>query len=183
MIDRSIVSTALLVLAAILLLAPAIAPVQPVLYHDLRGTTLANETQLETEGIEVIAYENLSDRGQRYYEATLRNGGQYVVSGGAGAEEFDYPAELESDDDGVRRRTSLGAVAIERPTDSNLPESEQRGPRGGARDDPQMRTQYDLMSTRTDEPPLGDTGNLTRLLSVLAGVLALGTGGYLRSKP
>lgn len=42
---------------------------------------------------------------------------------------------------------------------------------------------YNVVRTRFGQPPLTDPGNLLRLVSALAGVVVLGGGGYLRSRP
>lgn len=120
-------AAALVVVGVVMLVAPALAPVQPVLYHDTREGTTENETQLEQQGFTVVAYGNLSERGQELYVETLRNGGEYTVSQGAGASEFAYPTpgELGEVDDYPERR-ALTTVVVERPPDAEtLPPSDE----------------------------------------------------------
>ena len=226
-------SGVLLALGVALLIAPALVPVQPVLYHDTDASTTANRTMLEAEGLEVVAYENLSPRGQELYVEALQNDGDYFVPRGEGAPEFAYPTneELAALRDDYRARTQLQSIVVERPPNSSLPppgerveaaehmvrnERERAERRKEARegtsgertpetstddatvtpDGPtptpsgpsveELRRQiarYDQMTTRTDLPPLFAPRSLLRLLSVAAGTIAIGTGGYLRSKP
>lgn len=210
----------LVVLGIVLLVGPALFPVQPVLYHDTSDRAIGNATELEAAGITIVAYENLSERGQQLYVASLRADGEYSVPVGAGAPEFAYPtpAELGAVED-YRQRQSMTRIAIERPPDADLPpadepvqfaedrvrnererdrrsESDPEGdPEGERTGTPgtetgptveEMRQQiarYDLMSTRTDRPPLTASPNLLRLLSAVLGIVAVGTGGYLHSRP
>lgn len=202
----------LVALGIVLLMGPALFPVQPVLYHDTGERTMGNATELEEEGITVVSYENLSERGQELYVASLRADGEYSVPVGEGASDFEYPTsgELAAVED-YRQRRSMTRIAIERPPDADLPpadepvefaeervrdEREQKGEHEGERTETpgtetgptvaEMRQQiarYDLMSTRTDRPPLTAAPNLVRLLSTLLGIAAIGAGGYLRSWP
>lgn len=207
-------STALVVAGIALLVAPVLVPVEPVLSHDTRRGTLDDAAELRADGYEVIAYENLSERGKELYVRTLRNGGEYHVAQGSGAPEFAYPSRGElADVEDHRERETLRSVVIERPPDADLPPAdepmqaaEHRPERRDRRDRDgsagratptdgratptasveERRTQiarYDLMTTGTERPPLTATAPLLRLLSALGGVLALGTGGYLRSLP
>jgi hypothetical protein len=207
----------LVVLGVGLLVAPALAPVQQYRIHETTPETPADRATLEERGVEVIAYENLSDRGQELYRETLRNGGRYAVPVGQGAPDFGYGTDdpADGEPESVRRRP--GVVAIERPPDADLPpadesersverarreareRAEERERRTDADDANRTRTrtrttpdteairervqQYDLMGTRTDTPPLTDSGTLLRLLSVLGAVCCLCIGGYRGSKP
>lgn len=193
-------SSALVVLGVVLLVGPALFPIQPVLYHDTRQGTLDNRTQLEQQGYEIVAYENLSDRGRELYVGALNSGGEYSVPVDAGASDFAYPTagELSNVTD-YREQNALRSIVIERPVDADLPPpdepvhaAEYRGGRDeerGTDDGPSVEerrrqiARYDLMTTKTDQPPLTATPSLLRLLSAVVGILALGTGGYLRSKP
>lgn len=200
----------LVALGVVLLVGPALFPVQPVLYHDTRAGTMANATELQREGIPIVAYENLSERGQALYVATLRAGGEYSVPLGEGAPDFGYPTpgELGAVDDYDERRT-MTRIAVERPPDADLPppdepvahaeervrderEGKDEGERTatpGTETGPtveEMRRQvarYDVMRTRTDRPPQTAPANLVRLLSVVLGIVAIGVGGYRRSLP
>ncbi|WP_424019407.1 hypothetical protein ACOZ4N_08030 [Halorientalis pallida] len=218
MISRSRISAAFLVVGAVLLIAPALAPVQPVLYHEVDGPLITEKSALEERGVDVIAYENLSDRGKDLYERALRNGGDYQVPAGQGASDFQYRTELEADDESEpRRRFGPRVIAIERPEDSDLPTLDERvpdrrppdsepdeaagtgssetvgessntteTPADGTGDRPpeqQEENEYTLLRTSLGQPPLTDSGNLLRFVAVLAGVVMLGSGGYLRSKP
>ena len=190
---RNTLGTALVVLALVLFAAPAIFPVQSMLVHDTRDTVTASPAELAEDDHEVLAYENLSERGRELYVKTLENDGEYRVPVGEGAAEFRYPNETE------RRQAYQGGdrsivrpLVIERPADdSELPPSDERyfgpGPEeenasGEERAQHEATVQrYDAMDTATEEPPLGATPQLLRLASVLLAVLSLGVGGYLLS--
>jgi len=206
MIRHISIPRVLVVVGIVLLVAPALVPVQPILYHETRMGTTGNGTQIQSAGVEIIAYENLSERGQQLYVETLRNGGSYTVQQGAGASDFEYVSAAEEADDPRQQRLS-GSVAIERPPDADLPPadepvgaaererrraSEQAGNETGNETEnatdaaAERRAQiarYDLMSTRTDSPPLTDGSNLVRLLSAVLGVVGVSVGGYLTSRP
>jgi hypothetical protein len=47
----------------------------------------------------------------------------------------------------------------------------------------QMVAKYDLVTVGQRTPPVTDSGNLLRLGAVLLGTIAIGVGGYLRSRP
>ncbi|WP_136717416.1 hypothetical protein [Halorientalis salina] len=204
----------LVALGIVMLVVPALVPVQPILFHETRAGTTANGTQLEANGVDVIAYENLSERGQELYVAALRNGGSYTVPKGSGASDFEYASAADEAED-ARAQRLAGTVAIERPPDADLPPADE--PVGAAereqrRQQERQRTtnesasgnetsskanqstpsieerrqqiaRYDLMSTRTDSPPLTAGQNLVRLLASVVGVVAIGVGGYLSSRP
>jgi hypothetical protein len=216
-IARSRIAAALLVVGAILLIAPAVMPVQQILLHEAEGPLLIERAELEERGVEVVAYENLSDRGKELYEQTLRNDGSYRIPAGQGATDFQYRTELDADEESEpRQRFGPRVVAIERPEDGDLPTldrgvPERRPPNSEPREaseasgetdgepgdttatstdetgnqSPEQReeTEYTLLRTSYGQPPLTDSGNLLRFVSVLAGVVMLGSGGYLRSKP
>jgi hypothetical protein len=226
--DRLSLAHLLVAVGVVLLVVPALAPVQQYRVHDTRAGTTADRADLEESGIEIVAYENLSDRGQELYRKTLENGGRYTVPVGQGAPDFEYESPDRGDGGGptgpsVRRRS--GTIAIERPPDADLPpadepveaverarERERAEARERARerdgdrrtatangtasenrtatpttpDYDEMRetiTRYDVMQTTTDSPPLPDSSNLLRLFPALAGILALGVGGYRASLP
>ena len=201
---RNEIGTALVGLAVVLFVVPAIVPVQPVLYHDTRETTHRLPSELDDGPVRVVAYENLSDRGQQLYRRTLENNGEYRVSRNRGASEFEYPTDEEraaAFENGSRRQT--GYVVIERPEDDRtLPQSDERFFRGRfeeRRDEEgegerelnesevdrlrQQVLRYDAMETRTAPPPLNAPAQLLRLGAVLFAVLFLGAGGYLLSLP
>jgi hypothetical protein len=218
-IARSRIAAALLVVGAVLLIAPAVVPVQQVLSHEVGGAITAERIELQERGVEVIAYENLSERGKELYEQALRNDGMYQVPAGQGASDFRYRGELESDrTDAAEQRFGQRTVAIERPDEADFPVVDGRAPErrppesepreaggtgessaesGGtasadgtdatgdeaAAERPPNAERYNLLRTSLGQPPLTDPGNLLRFVSVLAGVVMLGSGGYLRSKP
>lgn len=123
---RTTLTRALVLLGVVLLVAPALLPVQPVLYHDTRRGTVDDRADLEAQGYEVVAYENLSARGQELYVTTLRAGGEYYVPLGAGADEFPYPSPSELRDVGdYRERSTLGRIVVKRPTDGELPPADE----------------------------------------------------------
>lgn len=186
---RNKVGTALVAIAVVLFVLPALFPVQAVLVHDTRGSIgMADEADIEERGLEVVAYENLSDRGQELYRETLRNGGEYRVSIDRGAPDFDYATAEE-----VREARENGdyfapSVVIERPPEgeTDLP------PARGVRIPPEARERMseeelerlerlDMMRTTQRQPPLGSTQQLLRLGSVMLAVVLLGLGGYFLS--
>lgn len=187
-------------LGIVLLVAPALFPTQPVLYHDTDPGMTMNRSELEEHGATVIAYENLSDRGKELYVATLRNDGEYTVPKGQGADDFRYPTNAELGEvESYEERRRLGQVVIERPADGSLPpadepvgraeyvaedDNERRG--GSNRSVAEIREQiarYDAMTTRTGQPDLMATPSLLRFLSGAGGILAIGVGGYVRTRP
>ncbi|WP_415378696.1 hypothetical protein [Halosimplex sp. TS25] len=188
---RDTLGTVLAVLAVVLFTVPAFFPVQPMLVHETDEYMTGSPEELRQEGHEIIAYENLSARGQELYRQTLRNDGEYRVAVGEGASEFSYLNQTER-----RRayendnRSAVRAVVIERPEDdSDLPPPQVPrflgDPGENASEEEQQRAEmarrYDAMDTSTEEPPLGATPQLIRLASVLFAVLSLGVGGYLLS--
>jgi len=179
---RNRVGAGLLALGVLLLVVPVFVPVDSALIHDTDLGSFESPEQLEQRGIEVIAYENLSERGQETYRNALATDGAYRVSSGQGAPEFSYPTRAEvaaTDDD---ERAVSGLVAIERPENNNLlPADEPRGRvRGeeGERTDQQAQ-RYELMETRTGPPPIDSLSQLLRLLAGVLGVVSVGLGGYL----
>lgn len=191
-------ANALLVAGVALLVAPVLFPIQPVLYHDTHRGTVGNESQIQADGYEIVAYENLSERGQQLYVRTLRAGGEYRAPVDEGAPDFAYPSPTElADVRDYRNRNALQGIVVERPPDADLPpphepveaaershrHAEERGtePEQSVEERRRQIARYDVMTTRTDRPPLTASSALLRLLSTAAGVLALGTGGYLRS--
>lgn len=213
----------LVVFGIALLLLPALFPVQPVLYHETSPGTMANGSVLEEQGHTIVAYQDLSPRGQEHYLRALRNDGRSFVPQGEGASEFSYLTEGElGETDDYRERMALQTIVVERPPNTSLPppdepveaaehlladerraEEDRRDGEAGsgerssgestAENDSEteptveeLRRQigrYDQMTTRTDHPPLSTPSSLLRLLSVIGGAVAIGTGGYLRSKP
>lgn len=220
MIRHIDVAHGLLALGVTLLVAPAVVPIQPVLHHDTRPGTVQPRSELAAEDVKVVAYENLSERGQELYVRTLRSGGHYHVPLGEGAPDFEYPSP---DDFGDERRfgpgSDTGRTVIERPPDADLPPPDEpteeadepreppraRGERAGRpptdaggetppgeddqtsgptiEDRRRLIARYDVMVTQTSPPSLTSRATLLRVLSTVGGVLALGIGGYLRSKP
>jgi hypothetical protein len=187
---RNTVGTALVVLAIVLFVVPAVFPVQPMLTHDTGRSTSAPPAELRQQGVPIVAYENLTDRGQEIYVETLEANGEYRVPADEGAPAFVYPtdaerrAAFESDN-----MTAAGEVVIERPEDDeNLPRAEEYyfPDQEGMNDtEAQQRREqamrYDLMVTSTGQPPLGSTPQLLRLGAVMLAVVFLGVGGYLLS--
>jgi len=201
--DRKIkLGFALVALSVVLFTIPAVSPAPQMRYHETWPSIGGTESEIEERGVTVIEYENLSERGQQLYVATLENGGRYSVPAGQGAPKFPYPteqerAEIEDEDEGAARM--LGVVVIERPEDdSDLPPADERPPPDEEREEMdeeegeesnetadeqrrQQARQYDMMETRTGPPPLSAPSNLLRLVAVLLAVLSLGVGGYLLS--
>lgn len=187
---RDRVGAALVVLAVALFVAPALVPVQPLLVHDTGRTTNAGPTELRQEGTRIVAYENLSERGQELYVATLEHGGEYRVAQGEGAPDFSYPNESQYraalEDSGGEARP--GTVVVARPVDGSLPDADEEFFLDADEDfegnETRLRRQalrYDMMTTRTEQPPLGSPTQLLRLGAVVFAVICLGTGGYFLS--
>lgn len=193
-------STALVACGIALLVLPVLVPIQPVLYHDTRRGTIDDRAELEEQGFDIVAYENLSERGQSLYVQTLTNGGEYRVPRGEGAPDFAYrtPGEVDAAE-GYQERRMRRAIIIQRPNTSDLPppdepmraaEDRHEPPEErGTEDTPSVEerrnqiARYELMTTRTGRPPLTATDSLLRLLSTVLGVSFLGVGGYLRAQP
>lgn len=216
MLPSTTLANGLLALGITLLVAPALFPLQPVLYHDTDPGLPGTRAELEERGYDIVAYENLSARGQALYVRTLREGGEYRVPVGEGAPDFDYPTPGELDEErDYRARRARRRIVIERPDDADLPPAdepvefaderrdrperrdehddrergEQRTPEPGTPTEQtleerrQLIARYDVMTTRTDRPPLTARSSLVRLASALLGVLGLATGGYRRALP
>jgi hypothetical protein len=193
---RNTLGTALVVLAVVLFVVPAVFPVQPVLIHDTDRSTRDSPSELREQGVPVVAYENLSERGQEAYVAALERE-DYRVGQDAGAPDFRYPTSAERREAfEADNMSGTGMVVIERPEDdSDLPPADERF--FGAREEeeaendeqPEERREerrervlrYDAMMTATGQPPLGSTRQLLRLGAVMLAVVSLGTGGYLLS--
>lgn len=157
-------------------------PVEPVRVHDTSGSMYANESTAEEMGYPVVAYENLSDRGQELYAKTLENGGTYRVPAGQGASDFAYPTDGEVRHAGARvgsDQTSNVEVLIQRPADDgHLPPSDEVT-RPGADMNESTQLRYDLLTARTTTPPIGSGAHAPRLLGLVLGILAPTAGGYL----
>ncbi|WP_262176049.1 hypothetical protein [Haloarcula laminariae] len=210
----------LLVVGVAALLVPALFPVQQVLYHDTGDGTMENRSQLEAEGYTVIAYENLSERGQEIYVSSLRSPNhEYTVPVGEGAPEFPYDeannvGEVTTSEE-YEERQRRTSVVIERPDNADLPppdepvdrirvespnseeaadgrtasggETTETSPEQSREQRVEQRRQviatYDMLTVRQGTPPATHRGTLLRLGSVLFGAVAIGVGGYLRSRP
>ena len=114
-------NSALVAVGVVLLLGPALFPVQPMLYHYPDAGTTENASEIRRAGYEIVAYENLSDRGQELYRRALQEESLGVPLG-EGAPDFEYPtsAELGATEDFDERRR-LRSIVIERPPDADLP--------------------------------------------------------------
>ena len=190
---RNTLGTALVVLAVVLFVGPAVFPVQPVLSHDTDRSTRDSPSELREQGVPIVAYENLSERGQELYVRTLENDGGLRVGQDAGAPDFQYPTSAERREAfEADNMSGTGMVVIERPEDDSvLPPPDERffGPReeeeAESEEELEERRQqvlrYDAMVTGTGQPPLGSTRQLLRLGAVMLAVVSLGTGGYLLS--
>lgn len=182
------IGTALLVLGAVLLVVPALFPVQPVLIHDTTPVTFDSPEEIESQPIEVVRYENLSESGQELYVQTLESGGEYTVSQGDGAPDFEYLTSAEHSE--IRSETDPrpAVVVIKRPQDNDLPPADEPfaedSPRDGPQDDQRREgvQRYDMMETTTQRPGLGAVPQLLRLGAALIAVLSVGVGGYLRAR-
>lgn len=188
---RTNIGKALLGLAALLFVLPAVVPVQPVLVHDTDPRTQANGTELRQEGATVIAYENLSERGKELYVQALENRGQYTVPAGEGAPEFNYTTleEREKLQESRQQFRQMGVV-IDREGADDLPpadefyrppEGQEQRPDSDAQQAQATAERYDWMLTYEGQPDLGSTSQLLRLLAALLGVVSLGVGGYVLS--
>ena len=185
---RNTLGTALVALAIVLFVIPAFFPVQAVLIHETGATQPGEPDLIREDGYEIVAYENLSDRGQELYVQTLENDGKYSVSQGQGAPDFSYPTSAERDaafeNETIERP---GGIVIVRPEDdAALPPADERafGPSREGETEEERRERhlrYDAMETRTEQPSLGSLSQLLRLLAGLLAVISLGVGGYLLS--
>jgi hypothetical protein len=188
MTRRNTLGTTLVALAAVLFVVPAFFPVQPMLLHDTGSTVPGEPEMIRDDGYEIVAYGNLSDRGQDLYVQALENGGEYAVSQGEGAPDFAYPTDAERRA-AYRNGTSVrpGSIVIRRPADdAGLPPADERafGPRREGETDEERRERalrYDAMDTRTEQPDLGAPTQLARLVAALLAVVSMGVGGYLLS--
>ncbi|WP_415383094.1 hypothetical protein [Halosimplex sp. TS25] len=166
---------ALVALGVVLLAAAAVVPVDAVRWHDTSADqphfAAGNATELRGEGYDIVAYENLSDRGKELYVATLESGGEYRVPAGEGAEDFAYPSRADVIEDANHSGLDAQAamhVAIERPNGSaDIP----------AADEPVDDARYDVVLTKTAPPPLLTGARAPQVLLALAGLAALGYGG------
>lgn len=176
---RRAIGTGLLVLGVLSLVVPALVPVGSEHVHDTSPTTTESGAELEDRGVPVLAYQDLSDRGQEVYREALLTGGVYSVPAGQGIQALDY-----SD-------SNSRLVAIERPVDAeDLPPADELrvGPvDDDLPEDEQQRRQsvqrYDLLEINTGPPPLDAFSQLLRLVVGLLAVLSLGVGGYLSALP
>lgn len=176
---RRAIGAGLLVLGVLSLVVPALVPLGSEHVHDTRPTTTESRAELEDRGVQVLVYEDLSDRGQEVYREALLTGGAYSVPSGQGIPALDYP-----DSNGR-------LVAIERPADAeDLPPADEL--RVGPVDEElpeeerqrrQNAQRYDLLEVNTGPPPLDAFSQLLRLAVGLLAVLSLGVGGYLSALP
>jgi len=185
---RHTIGTALVVLGALLLVVPALFPVQPILIHDTTLRTFDGPQELEQDGYSIVSYENLSERGQELYIRTLEAGGQYQVELGEGAPEYEYLTSNERTEAVSENRTRQpGLVVIERPENVDLPPADEPFGRAAPEEEDDERRQqvqrYVLMGTATEPPGLGSVPQLLRLGAALSAILSLGVGGYLRARP
>lgn len=178
---RTQLGTALVVVAVCCFALPPLFPVQPVLVHDTRPITLDGSDEIEAQGYEIYAYEDLSDRGQELYVTTLENGGQYHVPPGEGAPDWEYPSPSERAEARQDGQDRPGHVVIERPEDAALPRADEppHGEPEGERWEEAQR--YELLAVTEDRPPMDSTPQLLRLVAGLLGVVCTGLGGYLVS--
>jgi hypothetical protein len=83
-----------------------------------------------------------------------------------------------------RERQAEREAGTATPTDGTVNETATPTPeRPGPEELRRTITRYDVMETTTDNPPLPAPANLARLLPALAGILAIGVGGYRSSLP
>jgi len=184
MTRRTAIGTALLGLSVVLFVLPALAPVQPVLVHDTDPGTFGGPGELREEGVRIVSYDELSERGQELYLAALDTNGEYQVPQGEGAPAFEYPTSTERSDARGDGQERPGVIAVERPVDGDLPPGDEPFSEASSDDEDDERRQtaqrYDLMRTATEPPGLGAQPQLLRLAAVLLATLSLGVGGYLR---
>ena len=185
---RNTLGTALVVLAAVLFVVPAFFPVQAALVHNTGASQPGEPELIREDGYDIVAYENLSERGQELYVKTLENGGEHSVTQGNGAPDFEYPTSAERGatfENGSLDRP--GAIVVVRPEDDDdLPRADERPfgpPREGEteKERRERHLRYDAMDTRTEQPSLGALPQLLRLFAALLAVVSLGVGGYLIS--
>jgi hypothetical protein len=185
---RNALGTVLVALAIVLFVVPVFFPVQAVLIHNTEGSQPGEPELIREDGYDIVAYENLSDRGQELYVQTLENGGEHSVTQGDGASDFEYPTSAERraafENETINRP---GAIVIVRPeNDAALPQADERPfgpPREGETEEErrERHLRYDAMDTRIEQPSLGSLSQLLRLIAGLLAVVSLGAGGYLLS--
>lgn len=189
---RNQLGTALVVVAVVLFVVPAFFPVQAMLVHDTRRSTdlgVRSGGDVGETDQRVVAFEELSERGQDLYVETLERGGEYRVPVGQGAPEFNYLTPEERSRAFENDSLTAFGIVIERPAeDGHLPPSDERffvereemegeEPVNQTRRR-ELAMRYDAMVTSTEQPPLGATPQLLRLGAALLAVLSLGLGGY-----
>lgn len=185
---HSKVGIALVIISMGLFVLPALFPVQPVFVHDTGPITFDGPEEFEKEGIEVVSYENLSERGQELYVQTLKSGGEYQVSLGKGASDFEYLTSTErSTAQKMNPNERPGMIIVERSTATDLPPADEPdiGAREGDVEEDERRQhvqRYDMMSTATEPPSLGSATQLLRLGAAILAVVSLCLGGYLLSR-
>jgi len=88
-------------------------------------------------------------------------------------ERFDRerPPREDAADGGETASRNETATESDRPSEQDLAQRRQ------------VIAKYDLVTVGQRTPPVTDSGNLLRLGSVLLGTIAIGVGGYFRSRP
>lgn len=113
------------------------------------------QNMLDSENATVIAYPDVSDRGQQIYRDAL-------ATGPAENYRTDRPAPDWSYDD-------TWYVIIERPNGTDLPPA----------DEATGDFRYDMMGVGTGSPPYTSIPWVVRLVATAIGVVCLTAGGYL----
>lgn len=157
--QRRALAALLVVLSLPLFGVPALVPVEDVRHHQSSPYLGESATLGADAAVTVVAYENLSDRGQSLYRATLENGGSHWVHKGEGAEGFGYPG---AGDDAVP------TVVVDRAGATDLPPADER-----------HFQRYDLVSTYTERPPLLSGEYTLHLVALVLGFGSLLSGLYL----
>lgn len=148
----------LLLLSALLFGAATAVPPQDVRMHDTSPYLGENASLNEDAPVRIVAYENLSERGQELYRKTLKNDGRYWVPLDEGATDYEYYETQSIENE---------ALVIVRPQNTDLPPA-----------DEQHQQEHDLLVTTTEDPPLMSGKHLPQVASLLGAILSLVGGLY-----
>jgi len=170
--DRKKVSFVLLLLSVVLFGVFLTTSVNDVRIHDTSLYISERSSVHDVEYTPIVEYENLSERGQEIYRATLENDGRYWTPIGEGASDFEYSANTTVKNDTVSGSGFEGGrvptIIIERPEDDAfLPPI----------DEP-YEEKYDWMATSTQEPPIMSGKHNRKLGSISFAIITLISGVY-----
>lgn len=175
---RTLLGILLIVVALPLLAMPATMSVEPYQYHETTPTLDAfnesgsvNESRLESNVATVVAYQNLSERGQELYTKSLENDGRITFPVGEGAPDFEYLSEADVSELPPSEAYKAGTVIVKRPIDTDLP----------APDENSNDTRYDFMAYGQEKPDFPSEEHVPQVVLPILGFCALAGGAYLIS--